>query len=142
MYTHSTITQLLSYLSTSRSAYHIRAVDLIYYIKSTTEYHYLESIISHSLTSSSSLSSSVVSDSEAVFERFGVLWRLTGMYLINWKNQIHGGLRLFVLDDKLQPGFIFKVPMLIVLETLRNSDPRMRRIGEGWMRSNLKSYIR
>ncbi|KAG6851405.1 hypothetical protein H0H93_005803 [Arthromyces matolae] len=50
------------------------------------------------------------------FEAFGVLWRLT--------------------------GFRFKVPMMIVLESLNCDDPSLRRIGETWMRCSLKSYLR
>jgi hypothetical protein len=32
--------------------------------------------------------------------------------------------------------------MMIVLDTLKNEDPRLRRIGETWMRCSLKSYMR
>lgn len=40
------------------------------------------------------------------------------------------------------PGFRFKVPMMIVLDTLKNEEPNLRRIGETWMRCSLKSYLR
>lgn len=45
-------------------------------------------------------------------------------------------------EDNLLPGFRFKVPMMIVLDTLRSDDPSLRRIGETWMRCSLKSYTR
>jgi hypothetical protein len=45
-------------------------------------------------------------------------------------------------DDPLLPGLRLKVPMMIVLDTLRNDDPTLRRIGETWMRCSLKSYLR
>jgi hypothetical protein len=45
-------------------------------------------------------------------------------------------------EDNLLPGFRFKVPMMIVLDTLKNDDPYLRRIGETWMRCSLKSYLR
>jgi hypothetical protein len=32
--------------------------------------------------------------------------------------------------------------MMIVLETLKNDDPGLRRVGETWMRCSLKSYLR
>lgn len=32
--------------------------------------------------------------------------------------------------------------MMIVLDTLKNEDPSLRRIGETWMRCSLKSYLR
>lgn len=40
------------------------------------------------------------------------------------------------------PGFKFKVPLMIVLDTLKGDDPHLRRIGETWMRCSLRSYLR
>lgn len=45
-------------------------------------------------------------------------------------------------DDNLLPGFRFKVPMMITLDTLKSDDTVIRRIGETWMRCSLKSYLR
>ncbi|KAJ3872337.1 hypothetical protein F5051DRAFT_159403 [Lentinula edodes] len=45
-------------------------------------------------------------------------------------------------EDNMLPGFRFKVPMMIVLDTLKNEEPNLRRIGETWMRCSLKSYLR
>jgi hypothetical protein len=45
-------------------------------------------------------------------------------------------------EDTFLPGFRFKVPMMIVLDTLKNEEPHLRRIGETWMRCSLKSYLR
>jgi hypothetical protein len=32
--------------------------------------------------------------------------------------------------------------MMIILDSLKNDDPSLRRMGETWMRCNLKSYLR
>lgn len=46
------------------------------------------------------------------------------------------------LDDAMLPGFRLKVPMMIVLDSLKSDDPQIRRIAETWMRCSLKSYLR
>jgi len=46
------------------------------------------------------------------------------------------------LEDSNLPGFSLKVPLMITLETLKNDDPTLRRIGETWMRCSLRSYLR
>lgn len=78
-------------------------------------------------------------NSYEAYEAFGVLWRLTGApsELIVLFDLLTGQ-----LEDNLLPGFRFKVPMMIVLDTLKNDDPSLRRIGETWMRCSLKSYLR
>lgn len=48
----------------------------------------------------------------------------------------------YSLDDAMAPGFRLKIPMMIVLDTLRSDDPNLRRVGETWMRCSLKSYLR
>lgn len=58
----------------------------------------------------------------AAFESFGNLWRYT--------------------DDSLLPGSRLRVPMLLVLDSLRDDDLSARRYGEAWMRCSLKSYLR
>jgi hypothetical protein len=45
-------------------------------------------------------------------------------------------------EDNQFPGFYFKTPMMIVLDSLKSDNPSLRRVGETWMRCNLKSYIR
>ena len=45
-------------------------------------------------------------------------------------------------EDNQFPGFHFRTPMMIVLDTLKSDNPSLRRVGETWMRCNLKSYIR
>ena len=106
----------MNYLRPETSAYHIRAVRLIWDLERATTEKHLESIISQMLSSSSAR------DGYDAYDAFGVLWRLS--------------------DDAQQPGMRFKVPMLIVFETLKSSDPVLRRLGETWMRCNLKSYMR
>ncbi|KAJ8582095.1 hypothetical protein M405DRAFT_582865 [Rhizopogon salebrosus TDB-379] len=81
-----------------------------------TSHHELESIIAQSMSSPESR------NVHEAHEAFGVLWRLSE-------------------DDSL-PGVRLKVPLMIVLETLKRDDPSLRRVGETWMRCNLRSYIR
>ncbi|KAI9057020.1 hypothetical protein FKP32DRAFT_1598504 [Trametes sanguinea] len=107
---------LLRYLRPSCSAYHMRAVNLIWSLQRLSKHPYVESIISQALASRQP------ADFQEACEAFGVLWRLT--------------------DDSALPGVHLKVPMMSVLETLRSDDPKLRRIGETWMRCSLKSYLR
>jgi hypothetical protein len=46
------------------------------------------------------------------------------------------------IDDTLLPSLHFKVPLYTVLDTLQSSDPQLKRTGETWLRSSLRSYIR
>lgn len=46
------------------------------------------------------------------------------------------------IDDDSFPGFRLKVPLMIVLESLKHDCPTLRRVGETWMRCSLRSYIR
>ena len=69
-----------------------------------------------------------------------MLWRLTGeldkfQYLSKQRAYTN-------IDDAMTPGFRLKIPMMIVLDTLRSDDPYLKRVGETWMRCSLKSYLR
>ncbi|GLB43530.1 putative dopey, N-terminal [Lyophyllum shimeji] len=110
------VNKLLKYLHANLASYHVRAVNLIWSLEAATKQPHVESILAQSMTSPESRN---IHES---YEAFGVLWRLT--------------------EDNLLPGFRFKVPMMIVLETLKSDDPSLRRIGETWMRCSLKSYLR
>ncbi|KAK0199079.1 Dopey, N-terminal-domain-containing protein [Armillaria mellea] len=110
------VTKLLRYLRSDCAAYHVRAVNLIWALEAATKRPHVESILAQTMNSPESRN---VQES---YEAFGVLWRLT--------------------EDNLLPGFRFKVPMMIVLDTLKNDEPSLRRIGETWMRCSLKSYLR
>ncbi|KAJ3809392.1 Dopey, N-terminal-domain-containing protein [Lentinula aff. lateritia] len=107
---------LLLYLRPDYAVYHVRAVNLIWSLDAATTRSHVESILAQAMNSSDSRN---VQES---YEAFGVLWRLT--------------------EDNMLPGFRFKVPMMIVLDTLKNEEPNLRRIGETWMRCSLKSYLR
>ncbi|KAF5384809.1 hypothetical protein D9615_001099 [Tricholomella constricta] len=113
---HKMVNKLLQYLRADYAAYHVRAVNLIWSLEASTKHPHVESIFAQTMTSPESRN---IHES---FEAFGVLWRLT--------------------EDNLLPGFRFKVPMMIVLDTLKSDDPSLRRIGETWMRCSLKSYLR
>ncbi|RDX51932.1 hypothetical protein OH76DRAFT_1400831 [Lentinus brumalis] len=107
---------LLGYLRPSYSAYHVRAVNLIWALERLSSQSHVESVIAQSLSARQS------QELQDACEAFGVLWRLT--------------------DDSMLPGVHLKVPMMSVLESLRSDDPKLRRIGETWMRCSLKSYLR
>ncbi|KAI0690744.1 Dopey, N-terminal-domain-containing protein [Cytidiella melzeri] len=107
---------LLNYLRPPWASYHFRAVSLIWQLESSARYPQVVSVVSQSLTCKDPQHMREACDA------FGVLWRLT--------------------DDSLLPGHRLKIPMMIVLDTLRSDDPNLRRIGETWMRCSLKSYLR
>ena len=69
-------TQLLHYLRPSFSAYHMRAVNLIWSLERLNTQPLVESVIAQSL------SSRHPSELQDACEAFGVLWRLTGMWAI------------------------------------------------------------
>ncbi|KAI0081169.1 hypothetical protein K474DRAFT_1768894 [Panus rudis PR-1116 ss-1] len=108
---------LLWYLRPTYSPYHMRSVSLIWLLATLSKASHVESLVAVSISSQKHSE-----DIQAACEAFGVLWRLT--------------------DDALMPGFRLQVPMMLVLDTLKSEDPTVRRIGETWMRCNLKSYLR
>ncbi|KAG1754714.1 Dopey, N-terminal-domain-containing protein [Suillus paluster] len=110
------VKKLFRYLHQDLATCHARAVNLIWSIESLSRPHEVESIIAQSMCSPESR------NVYEAHEAFGVLWRLSE-------------------DDSL-PGVRLKVPLMIVLETLKHDDPSLRRVGETWMRCNLRSYIR
>ncbi|TFY67972.1 hypothetical protein EVG20_g3733 [Dentipellis fragilis] len=107
---------IFNYLRPSHSVYHVRAVNLIWALDSACKRRHVESIIAQSLNAPESR------NAQGSYEAFGIFWRLS--------------------DDAMLPGFRFRVPMMIVLDTLKSDDPSLRRIGETWMRCSLKSYLR
>lgn len=69
------ITTLLKYLHPDFTGYHVRAVNLIWSLHSSTVRSHVESIVAQSMTSPTS---GTVSEA---YEAFGVIWRLTGKSL-------------------------------------------------------------
>jgi hypothetical protein len=126
------VNRLLRYLQPTSSAYHVRAVNLIWSLESSTTHSHVESILAQCMTSPKP------STFLAGYEAFGVLWRLTGNPTFFFFRVIS---KIF-LEDNLLPGFRFKVPMMFVLDTLKSNNLTLRRLGETWMRCCLKSYIR
>ncbi|KAF8215761.1 Dopey, N-terminal-domain-containing protein [Mycena galopus ATCC 62051] len=110
------VNRLMKYLRPNFTVYHVRAVTLIWSLEKATSRSHVESILAQTMNAPESR------NVHEAYEAFGVLWRLS--------------------EDNLLPGFRFKVPMMIVLDTLKNDDPSLRRIGETWMRCSLKSYLR
>jgi hypothetical protein len=113
--------------------YHARAANLVWLVEKSSAYRQVESIIAEILTSPDI-------DREASYHAFGALWRLTGSpppTFVFWVQS----LTHFIEDSNL-PGFSLKVPLMIILDTLKSDDPGLRRIGETWMRCSLRSYLR
>ncbi|KAJ3739812.1 Dopey, N-terminal-domain-containing protein [Lentinula detonsa] len=110
------VNRLLLYLRLDYAVYHVRAVNLIWSLEAATPRSHVESILAQAMNSPEP------KDVQESYEAFGVLWRLS--------------------EDNMLPGSRFKVPMMIVLDTLKSDDPNLRRIGETWMRCHLKSYLR
>lgn len=129
------VIQLFRFLRVDYAPYHVRTVHLVWVLEAATTHHHVESIVAQSLTSPESR------NVHEAYEAFGVLWRLTGQSGI-LESYLLLIASIFRLDDTLLPGLRFKIPMLIVLDTLKNPDPNLRRIGETWMRCSLKSYTR
>ena len=48
----------------------------------------------------------------------------------------------FLIDDNFLPGFRFRIPIFIILDSLKGDNPRLQRMGETWLRTYLKSYTR
>lgn len=107
---------LFNYLRPNYSMYHARAANLVWLVEKTSTHRRVESIIAESLTSPDVL------ERGASYHAFGALWRLT--------------------EDSSLPGFSLKVPLMIILDALKNDDPGLRRVGETWMRCSLRSYLR
>lgn len=113
----------------------MRTVNLIWSLENTVGSQQIVALISQSL------SSDKVADVRDACEAFGVLWRLTGtIYLLHQSCMTH--IANIRQDDNILPGFRLKLPMMIVLDTLKSDDPNLHRIGETWMRCSLKSYTR
>jgi hypothetical protein len=114
--------------------YHARAANLVWLVEKTFAYRQVESIIAEILTTPDHM------NREASYHAFGALWRLTGNPLT--LVAILASLLTHFIEDSSLPGFSLKVPLMIILDTLKSDDPGMRRIGETWMRCSLRSYLR
>ena len=108
-------------------------MNLVWQLENANPEPHVEAVLSQSLASPESR------NNHGAYEAFGVLWRLTGGFV--HPTAMFWGLPV-IQDDNLLPGFRFKVPMMIALDTLRSDDTVIKRIGETWMRCSLKSYLR
>ncbi|KAI8459463.1 Dopey, N-terminal-domain-containing protein [Phakopsora pachyrhizi] len=110
------IAKLLEFLQGRAAPFFLEAVKLFWYLQKATKLRHVETILA------SLLSSRNPSCREAAFESFGNLWKYT--------------------EDSLLPGTQLRMPMLLVLDSLKSDDLSLRRCGELWMRCSLKSYLR
>lgn len=110
------IGKLLDFLQKNAAPFFLQAVKLIWDLNKLSKFRHVEGIIT------SRLSSRDPTTRELAFEAFGNLWRYT--------------------DDVQLPGACLRIPMLIVLDSLKDDNLVNRRCGEAWMRCSLKSYLR
>lgn len=68
--------KLLQYLRSNYAVYHVRAVNLIWSLEASTTRPHVESIVAQMMTSPESRN---IHES---YEAFGVLWRLTGRFVL------------------------------------------------------------
>lgn len=108
--------KLLHYLQSPCSAVYVEAAQLIWAVEALSDRPYIESMVA------SQLASPDESARCAAFESFGNLWRFT--------------------EDNQLPGRVLRLPMLIVLDSLKDDNLTTKRAGEAWMRCSLKSYLR
>lgn len=110
------VNKLLDFLQGRTAPFFLQAVKLIWDLQKNSKFRHVETIIA------SRLSSEHAHVRVAAFEAFGNLWRYT--------------------EDAQLPGICLRIPMLLVLDSLKSNDFTTRRCGEAWMRCSLKSYLR
>lgn len=108
-------------------------MNLIWSLQALHNEPHIESILAESLAKGAWY------EMQGDYDAFGALWRLTGGFIRSIDNTLT--LKEFK-EDSLLPGFRLKVPMFIVLDTLKSPDVNVRRVGETWMRCYMKSYLR
>ncbi|KAH9996513.1 Dopey, N-terminal-domain-containing protein [Russula vinacea] len=106
---------LFNYLRPNYSMYHARAATLVWLVEKTATHRQVESIIAETLTSP-----------DSVFP----------IKHVRFSHLTH------CIEDSNLPGFSLKVPLMIILDALKNDDPGLRRVAETWMRCSLRSYLR
>ncbi|KAJ3138752.1 hypothetical protein HK100_012424 [Physocladia obscura] len=99
--------------------YHTRAVDLIWQLIGITGFgsYIVENVVANFL-SSTNLAKLVHHQ-----QRFGILWRLSE-------------------NNQKKAGITFSRPLFLVLDSLRSSNPSIRRNSEAWLKTYVKSYSR
>ncbi|KAI7962497.1 hypothetical protein MJO28_000591 [Puccinia striiformis f. sp. tritici] len=110
------VIKLLDFLEGHTAPFFLQAVTLIWELQRISQFRHVETIIASRLTSEDPRVR------VSAFEAFGNLWRHT--------------------EDVQLPGNCLRMPMLLVLDSLKSDDLTNRRCGEAWMRCSLKSYLR
>lgn len=110
------VIKLLNFLEGHTAPFFLQAVKLIWELQKTSQFRHVETIIASRLTSENP------HVRVSAFEAFGNLWRHT--------------------EDAQLPGNCLRIPMLLVLDSLKSNNLTNRRCGEAWMRCSLKSYLR
>ncbi|TPX67373.1 hypothetical protein SpCBS45565_g03814 [Spizellomyces sp. 'palustris'] len=109
--------KLWMFLGPEEVRYHSRAVELIWALCSVSSSYIMENVMAQQLTCGTS------SQRLGHFEKFGIFWRLSE-------------------EAASHASMLFSRPLFIMLDALRSKDPLIRRGGETWFRSYVKSYIR
>ncbi|WAQ81113.1 hypothetical protein PtA15_1A451 [Puccinia triticina] len=110
------VVKLLDFLEGHTAPFFLQAIKLIWELQKISQFRHVETIIASRLTSENP------SVRVSAFEAFGNLWRHS--------------------EDAQLPGNCLRIPMLLVLDSLKSNDLTNRRCGEAWMRCSLKSYLR
>ena len=124
--------QIFRHFGPDRSPYYNRAVQLFWALHECAPSREVETLVSESMFPSGMTAAHAV-------EAFGVLWRFSGT-----REAIAPTSHFLTpnADDATLPGFRLRIPLLAVLDTIKSDNPTARRVGETWMRSSLKSYVR
>ncbi|KAI8621174.1 Dopey, N-terminal-domain-containing protein [Chytriomyces sp. MP71] len=99
--------------------YHARAVELIWKLGEVIDFgnYIVENVVGNFLSSRD------LTDLTLHQHRFGILWRLSE-------------------GSQLRPGIAFSRALFLVLDALRSQNPSIRRTGEAWLKTYVKSYAR
>jgi hypothetical protein len=104
--------KLWSFLSPSTQLLHMRTVELIWLVVHVSHPHQVETIVSNFL---------IHQENTESYEKFGIIWELS--------------------ESIPEASLTFSRPMMLILDLLSDCALK-KRIGESWVRSYLKSYVR
>ncbi|KAF9347056.1 hypothetical protein BGX26_001433 [Mortierella sp. AD094] len=111
------VDRIWTFLAEETMHLHLRASQLIWMLQDVTSMsHEVETAVASYLVSENTKAR------VDAYQKFGVFWRLS--------------------DDIQHSSTAFVRPMMLMLDSLSNTNPSNRRAGETWIRSNLKSYPR
>ncbi|KZS93323.1 hypothetical protein SISNIDRAFT_441139 [Sistotremastrum niveocremeum HHB9708] len=111
------ITTLVGFIRRDYAAYHLPLTNHIWSLQKNVKSNVVGGLFAKRLAEQRENQ-----ETTDAFEAFGCFWRMS--------------------DDTMLPGNQLKIPLLLVLGSLSNSDPFVRQLAEVWMRSYPKSFLR